>query len=107
MAFEDGASLSQSEVHERGFEEIKAAFATRLKFLINFQLLPKMLRHGFPLQGYTFEWDYSAEYTPEQMRAIEEMLLKNYEIDPKYFIDKYNITITGVKAHEPDPFGQG
>jgi hypothetical protein len=107
MAFEDGASRAQGEVHERGFEEIKTAVATRLKFLINFQLLPKMLMHGFPVQGHTFEWDYSAKYTPEQMRAIEQMLLNNYEIDPKYFIDKYNITITGVKTRETDPFGKG
>ena len=107
MAFEEGSSRAQGEVHERGFEEIKTAFATRLKFLINFQLLPKMLTHGFPVQGYTFEWDDSAEYTPEQMKAIEEMLLANYEIDPQYFIDKYNITITGVKTREADPFGQG
>ncbi|MDR2361583.1 MAG: DUF935 domain-containing protein [Prevotellaceae bacterium] len=107
MAFEDGSSRAQGEVHERGFEEVKTAFATRLKFLINFQLLPKMRLHGFPVQGYTFEWDHSAEYTPEQMQAIEQMLLANYEIDPQYFIDKYNIAITGVKSHEHDPFGQG
>ena len=107
MAFEDGASLSQSEVHERGFEEVKAAFATRLKFLINFQLLPKMLLHGFPVQGYAFEWDDSAEYTPEQMVGIEQMLLGAYDIDPQYFVDKYNIAITGVKTREPDPFGRG
>jgi hypothetical protein len=107
MAFEDGSSRAQGEVHERGFEEIKTAFATRLKFLINFQLLPKMLMHGFPVQGYTFEWDDSAEYTPEQMQAIEQMLLNNYEIDPQYFIDKYNIAITGVKTREADPFGEG
>jgi hypothetical protein len=107
MSFEDGSSRAQGEVHERGFEEVKTAFATRLKFLINFQLLPRMLQHGFPVQGYTFEWDDSAEYTPEQMREIEQMLLNNYEIDPQYFIDKYNISITGVKSRESDPFGQG
>jgi hypothetical protein len=59
------------------------------------------------VQGHTFEWDDSAEYTPEQMQDIEQMLLNNYEIDPQYFIDKYNITITGVKTRETDPFGQG
>ncbi|MDR1023597.1 MAG: DUF935 domain-containing protein [Prevotellaceae bacterium] len=107
MSFEDGSSRAQGEVHERGFEEVKAAFATRLKFLINFQLLPKMLLHGFPLQGYSFEWDNSTEYTPEQMRDIEQMLLDNYEINPQYFIDKYNIDITGVRQREPDPFGAG
>jgi hypothetical protein len=107
MSFEDGSSRAQGEVHERGFEEIKTAAATRLKFLINFQLLPRLLQHGFPVQGYTFEWDDSAEYTPEQMQGIEQMLLNSYDIDPQYFIDKYNIAITGARNREPDPFGQG
>ena len=31
------------------------------------------------------------------MKNIEEMLLGHYEIDPEYFIDRYNIKITGVK----------
>ncbi len=97
MAFEDGSSLSQAEVHEKGFDEIKNAFAKNLKFLINFQLLPKMAMHGFPVQGYTFDWDDSAEYTPEQMREIEAMLLDDYEVDPQYFIEKYGIPITGKK----------
>jgi hypothetical protein len=64
-----------------------------------------MLMHGFPVAGYTFEWDDSAEYTPEEMQRIEQMLLNNYEIDPVYFQDKYNIPITGVKDNDPDPFG--
>ncbi|MDR0661343.1 MAG: DUF935 domain-containing protein [Prevotellaceae bacterium] len=105
MAFEDGSSLSQSEVHERGFEEVKDAFATSLRFLINDQLLPKMRLHGFPLRGKSFEWDDSAEYTPEQTLQIERMLLDSYEIDPAYFSEKYNIPITGIRSAPPDPFG--
>jgi hypothetical protein len=98
MAFEDGASLSQSEVHERGFEEIKNAFAKNLQYTINYGLLPKMLMHGFPLQGCTFEWDTAAQYSPEEMKNIEAMLLQYYDIEPQYFIDKYNIGIAGVRA---------
>jgi hypothetical protein len=66
-----------------------------------------MTLHGFPVQGYAFEWDDSAEYTPEQMQGIEQMLLNSYDIDPQYFIDKYNIAITAVKTREPNPFGEG
>lgn len=104
MAFEDGSSRSQAEVHEKGFEEIKASMAQNLLFLINFKLLPVMVRHGFPLSGYSVEWDNTYEYTPEEMRQIEQMLLNNYDIDPIYFVDKYNIPITGLKS-QPDFFG--
>ena len=56
-----------------------------------------MIRHGFPLEGCRFEWDELIDWTPGQQIQIEQMLLNNYEIDPKYFSEKYNITITGTK----------
>jgi hypothetical protein len=107
LTFDDGSSRALGEVHERGFKEMKTAFAINLKFLINYQLIPKMTQHGFPVNGYSFEWDNSAEYTPEQMKGIEQMILSAYHINPQYFIDKYNIDITGLKQREPNPFGKG
>jgi hypothetical protein len=97
MAFEDGASLSQAEVHDAGFEEIKDGMALNLEFLINFKLAPLMIAHGFPIQGYSFEWDNAREYTPDEMSRIEETILRNYNVDPEYFIERYNIPITGER----------
>ena len=31
------------------------------------------------------------------MKAIEQMILDNFEVDGQYFIDKYNIPIIGKK----------
>ena len=59
--------------------------------IINNQLLPKMIKHGFPVQGLTFDWDDPVDYTPEQQVAIEQMVLNNYEVDGSYFEDKYGI----------------
>ena len=98
MSFTNGSSRSQAEVHERGFDEIKEAMATRIKFLCNYRLLPFMKMHGFPVEGYWFEWDNSREYTTDEMRQIEAMLLQYYEIEPEYFTDRYNVRITGVKG---------
>jgi hypothetical protein len=99
MVFEDGSSLSQAEIHNQGFMEIKDGMAMNLKFLINFKLTSLLITHGFPFKGYYFEWDDAQEYTPEQMKSIEEMVLNSFEVDPTYFIDRYNIPITGKKEN--------
>lgn len=93
MTIEDGSSLSQSETHLEVFQNIITADCTMLRDVINTQLIPRMIRHGFPLQGLHFEWDDSVDYTPEQQKAFEEMILSNFEVDGKYFTEKYNIPV--------------
>ena len=75
--------------------------ADNLRDTINFQLIPKMIKHGFPLQGYRFDWYEGIDFTPEQQVDYERLLLENYEIDPKYFIDKYNVPIIGKRETAP------
>lgn len=93
MTIEDGSSLSQSETHLKVFENVISADCTTLSDIVNAQLIPRMIRHGFPLQGLHFEWDDSVDYTPEQQKAFEEMILNNFEVDGKYFTEKYNIPV--------------
>lgn len=93
MTIEDGSSLSQSETHLKVFENVIDADCTMLSAVINTQLIPRMIRHGFPLKGLHFEWDDSVDYTPEQQRAYEDMILRNFEVDGKYFLEKYGIPV--------------
>lgn len=93
MTIEDGSSLSQSQTHLEVFENIIDADCTMLRDIVNTQLIPRMIRHGFPLQGLHFEWDDSVDYTPEQQKAYEEMILNNFEVDGSYFTEKYNIPV--------------
>ena len=93
MTIDDGSSLSQSQTHLSVFENLVDQDADNFRDIVNNQLLPKMIMHGFPLQGLTFDWDESTDYTPEQQVAYETMLLDNFEVDPQYFIDKYNIPV--------------
>jgi hypothetical protein len=93
MTIEDGSSLSQSETHLEVFENLVDADRDMLRDIINTQLIPRMIRHGFPLQGLHFEWDDSVDYTPEQQKAYEEMLLNHYEVEGRYFSEKYNVPV--------------
>jgi phage gp29-like protein len=104
MTIDDGASLSQSQVHMQIFQNIIEADADMLRDLINNRLLPFMLMHGFQVQGLRFEWDDSIDYSPEQQKNIEQMLLDaGYEIAPAYFIEKYNIPV-GARKTDPAAF---
>lgn len=101
MTIEDGSSLSQSQTHLKVFENIVEADCDHLRDIINTQLIPRMVRHGFPLQGLHFDWDYSTDYTPEQQAAYEQMVLNEYEVDPSYFAEKYNMPVGNRRAHSP------
>ena len=105
MTIDSGSSLSQSETHLEIFEDVIAADARFIAYVVNDKLIPLMIKHGFPLKGLSFEWDNTATFIPAEQREMERMLLQYYNIDPQYFIDKYNIQITGVRAdNNPDAF---
>lgn len=97
MTLENGSSKAQGEVHLTVLEDMVKEDGVFIRNLVNDKLIPLMLSHGFKLSGYTWEWDDTLQLTPEQQQNMEKMLLSNYEIDPQYFIAKYNIPITGKK----------
>ena len=106
MTIDNGASLSQSEVHLEIFENVCASDARRLSYIINDRLLPLMIASGFPLKGLTFEWDYSDEMTDAEMREEERAILQYYKIDPAYFAEKYNIPIIGERDSSLEQEGE-
>ena len=103
MTIEDGSSLSQSETHLEVFQNLVDADRDMLCDIINEQLIPRMIRHGFPLKGLHFEWDDSVDYTPEQQKAIEELVVNNYEVESKYFEQKYGIPVGKRRQQQPQP----
>ncbi len=60
-----------------------------------------MVKHGFPLKGFRFDWDYSVDYTPEQQIAYETMVTDRYEIDPAYFAEKYSMPVGDRRNNMP------
>lgn len=94
MTIEDGSSLSQSQTHLEVFQNIIQSDMDLLRDVINAELIPRMVAHGFPLKGAVFEWDYSIDYTPEQQVSFEQLACQYFKVDPKYFTEKYGIPCT-------------
>ena len=93
MTIEDGSSLSQSQTHLEVFMNLVESDRDFLRDIINNQLIPIMVLHGFPVKGLRFEWDDTMDYTPEQQVAYETMIADRYEVAPSYFADKYNMPV--------------
>lgn len=93
MTIEDGSSLSQSQTHLQVFLNLVEADRDLLRDIINNQLIPRMVLHGFPVDGLRFEWDDAVDYTPEQQISYETMIADRYEVDPAYFADKYGMPV--------------
>lgn len=98
MTLEDGSSLSQAEVHLEIFDRVVKSRMRDIADMVNTQLLPRLQAMGLPFtDDDEYKWDDTVNYTPEQQLAIEQMVLNRFDIDPQYFIDKYNIPVTGVR----------
>lgn len=104
MTIEDGSSLSQSKTHLDVFENLVESDCTMLRDIVNNQLIPRMVKHGFPIKGMRFKWDDAVDYTPEQQVAYETMVADRYEVDPSYFAEKYSMPV-GEPAHVTDRRG--
>ncbi|MDR3140433.1 MAG: DUF935 domain-containing protein [Tannerellaceae bacterium] len=103
MTIDNGSSLSQSQVHLEVFGDVVDSDADMIRDLVNDELIPRMISHGFPIKGLRLDWDENIDYTPEQQVAIETMLINNFEVDHKYFIEKYNIPLLQKKPQENKP----
>lgn len=111
MTMDNGSSKSQSEVHERALGKIIEADADMIKDLVNDELIPRMIMHGFPLKGYKFAWDEQTEYTPQEQTERDKLVLQYYDVDESYFIEQgYPITgkkkQVGLKREPGDDFFQ-
>jgi SPP1 gp7 family putative phage head morphogenesis protein len=76
MTTDSGSSRSQGEVHERVAASYTRADAEFLASLINEQLLPFMVQHGYKVAGLEFVYDESEQLPKLDQFKIAEGLLK-------------------------------
>lgn len=100
MTIEDGSSLSQSQTHLKVFENLIESDCDMIRDVVNDQLIPRMIRLGFPLEGRCFDWDYSVDYTPEQQVQYETMIADRYEVEGTYFAEKYGLPVGKPKQRQ-------
>lgn len=98
----ENGSRAQAEVHEQQGDYIFAADMRKTKHLVNRDVFRVMVENGYPVDGFEFEWVETKVIT-EQEWNIDSGLLERFEIEEKYFIDKYGVPIIGVRKAAPAP----
>lgn len=81
MVTADGSSRSQSEVHERGLQDKSDSDVRFLQQVINDELLPRLIKLGYPLEGYTFYFDRGIELEREKLKKSIEDLPLNEQVE--------------------------
>lgn len=101
MTTDDGSSRSQGEVHLDILEDIIEADQLDMKFVLNDELLPFLIKHGYPIEGLKFDYNDEKELTPEERLERDKWLVDYFDIDIEYFQEHYNGQITGFKKTAP------
>lgn len=104
MTTDNGSSKSQGEVHERVADGIAEADKRFVQFLVNDELIPRMVKHGFKLAGMRFEWAATKDLT-KQMEMVTKLLpFKN--IPNEYIQETFGIPVedkAALPVAEPQP----
>lgn len=102
MTTDNGSSRSQGEVHERVADSVADADKRFIQFLVNDELIPRMLNHGFKgLTGLRFEWA-PVKDLKGQMELVKSVL-PYMDIDPKYIEETFGIPVMLKQQANTDP----
>ncbi|SHJ75680.1 Protein of unknown function [Hymenobacter daecheongensis DSM 21074] len=99
---EGAGSKSQGVVHQEVAELKHEADRTFLEYIVNEQLLPRLVWIGYPLAGCKYVRDDSMEMSPQDQIKIDQVLLQFYNLDPQYIADKYDIKLDYIKGKTPE-----
>ena len=98
MTTEDGASLSQSQVHENTLASFTGADLRWLAHVVNNQLLPFITMKGLSFEGDTFAFDLDETLSLNDQFAIDKELLVHYKIPADYIAATYGTPVEEVVA---------
>ncbi len=101
MTVDNGSSRSQSEVHERVADYIAEADEQKMAFLVNDELLPRMIKHGFKLEGLRFEWEPTKD--TKGMLEVVKALLPHKNVDNSFIETNFGVKVTDKETTPADP----
>ncbi|OFX62706.1 MAG: hypothetical protein A2066_18935 [Bacteroidetes bacterium GWB2_41_8] len=107
MVSDNGASRSQSEVHERTLDDkISVADQRFFRFVVNDQLFPILQSLGFPFDNtkMKFQFDETESLGLMDHWKIVSEASEKFEFDDKgveWIAKTFNLPITGIKAVTP------
>jgi phage gp29-like protein len=97
----DEKSYSGSaNVHENVSAMIGKQDIVNMEFVVNNQLIPMMIRLGFSLQGYKFEYDTTEQLSLMDQLEIDKVLMTKYDLNIEYLEQKYNVEINDEDSEE-------
>lgn len=89
-------SRAQSEVHQDVSYEVEAELQQWFLNILNEDLLPVLGHLGLPVNGLEIQYINNNNSELEDDKWLNE----NFDIDPQFWADKYNVPITGYKEKE-------
>ena len=99
----DEKSYSGSaNVHENVAALIAKQDLMKMKFVIESQLFPMMIRNGFDLNGCTFKYDESESISILDQAKIDASFMPYYKFEHEYLEHKYNIELQDMPDMEEE-----
>lgn len=97
MTTMDGSSKSQAEVHERTQDEVTEDDLTFIRHLINYRLIPMLIRNGYDFsEDDRFIWNDEEQLsTIQRLKKFKGVVDLGFDIDQKQVENEFGITITG------------
>ena len=94
--FDEKSFVGSAEVQERIFNELIIAFMRNVGFIVNNQLIPRMVIHRMILPGFRHKWKAEEILSiNDRAKIITELTKVGYEFTPDTVTDEVGIKVEG------------
>ena len=98
----NGGNRALGEVHQGTSNETAEENRTDAVTWANEVVMPNLIVHGYGFQNLEYDYPTLAVFNDTEWKVLQG-LLAEFDIDAKYFIDKYGVPITGKKNKDVQP----
>lgn len=94
--------VGAAEVHQNNFQQLCRQDKIFIINVLNYQLIPFLINHGFPLNNCKIAFKADNTITDQEIQIITALLAskKGYMIDAEYITEKFGIPCTIDKSKE-------
>ena len=97
--FDEKSFVGSAEVQERIFNELIIAFMRNAAFIINNQLIPRMVTHRMLPPGFRYKWKTEEILSIiDRSKIITDLTKAGYEFDPDTVTEEIGIKVEGFAA---------
>ena len=102
--FDEKSFVGSSEVQERMFNEFIISFMRNARFIINNQLIPRMVRHRMIPFGFSFRWKAEEILSIiDKAKIITEFAKVGFQVSPETVTDEGGLKVEGFSTPAPTP----